>query len=155
MQQKRTQTRTIQLAAFNCKPRWPKRNGTWDATKRNGTEPGRGNWPPSCATYTYIHIFISRCLSVCTYAKLYLTDLRDKPRPCWHKDRSAPQVKYRLRQRAASGANDSSQIGSQLKMKPDTRKGTSKQDSNGTGVALPIAAWVGVNVAVVVAWPVP
>lgn len=59
MQQKRTQADCSQLAAFNCKPRWPKRNGTWDATKRNGTEGGnareRGkgnvNWPPSWTTY--------------------------------------------------------------------------------------------------------
>lgn len=63
MQQKRTQADCSQLAAFNCKPRWPKRNGTWDATKRNGTEGGnareRGkgnvNWPPSWTTYMYIY----------------------------------------------------------------------------------------------------
>lgn len=59
MQQKRTQADCSQLAAFNCKPRWPKRNGTWDATKRNGTERGKArdrakrnvNWPPSWTTY--------------------------------------------------------------------------------------------------------
>lgn len=149
---RRTAANWRHLIASHVGPSETEREMPQNGTEQRGEMQGKEGTSTDRLLEPLIYMSVCVCVCVCTYAKLYLTDLRDKP------SRPGRRIDLRLKWNiacggAASGANDSlhsSQIGSQLKMKPSTRKGTC--NSNGSCSCTPNCrcSWSRSR-----SWPVP